>query len=209
MPRARLVRLARPTRYLRSGTMPSSRSPFSHVSHRYTLISNPQLLHSQKYASSILPKIIQGIKDSTGASVLSRMSAHIAYPVPEQSRQTTYLVALAALIKVIPRAAYAHELPTVSSTIMHTARFCLLTLPLAHATPPSRAVSPRPYATRRGHRHAPLRRAGRCRGRVKDIKRGEHRFGTCRQPDECHVGEQRRRQNARRCACLFYLNFPF
>jgi hypothetical protein len=37
-----------------------------------------------------------------------------AYSMPEQSRQTTYLVALAALIKVIPRAAYAHELPTVS-----------------------------------------------------------------------------------------------
>jgi hypothetical protein len=33
--------------------------------------------------------------------------------MPEQSRQFTYLVALAALIKVIPRAAYAHELPTV------------------------------------------------------------------------------------------------
>ena len=36
-----------------------------------------------------------------------------AYSVAEQTRQTTYLVALAALIKVIPRAAYAHELPTV------------------------------------------------------------------------------------------------
>lgn len=36
-----------------------------------------------------------------------------AYSVAEQSRQTTYLVALAALIKVIPRATYAHELPTV------------------------------------------------------------------------------------------------
>ena len=39
------------------------------------------------------------------------------YSMAEQSRQTTYLVALAALIKVIPRAAYAHELPTVSQLI--------------------------------------------------------------------------------------------
>jgi len=97
MPRARLARLARPTRYLRSETMLSSRSPFSPVSYRYTLISNPQVLHSQKYASSILPKIIQGIKDSTGASILSGTSTHTAKPcaraitadyVPRRARST-------------------------------------------------------------------------------------------------------------------------
>ncbi|KAI0282989.1 ARM repeat-containing protein [Russula brevipes] len=60
-----------------------------------------KVLHAQKYASCILPKIIQGIRDST-----------------EQSRQFTYLVALAALIKVIPRAAYAHELPTLMPLLL-------------------------------------------------------------------------------------------
>jgi DNA repair/transcription protein MET18/MMS19 len=60
-----------------------------------------KVLHAQKYASSILPKIIQGMNDST-----------------QQSRQTTYLVALAALIKVIPRAAYAHELPTLMPLLL-------------------------------------------------------------------------------------------
>ncbi|KAH9976079.1 Dos2-interacting transcription regulator of RNA-Pol-II-domain-containing protein [Russula compacta] len=60
-----------------------------------------KVLHAQKYASNTLPKIIQGIKGST-----------------EQSRQTTYLVALAALIKVIPRAAYAHELPTLMPLLL-------------------------------------------------------------------------------------------
>jgi len=60
-----------------------------------------KVLHAQKYASCILPKIIQGIRDST-----------------EQSRQFTYIVALAALIKVIPRAAYAHELPTLMPLLL-------------------------------------------------------------------------------------------
>ncbi|KAI9458702.1 ARM repeat-containing protein [Russula earlei] len=60
-----------------------------------------KVLHAQKYASSILPKIIQGIKDST-----------------EQSRQITYLVSLAALIKVIPRAAYSHELPILMPLLL-------------------------------------------------------------------------------------------
>jgi DNA repair/transcription protein MET18/MMS19 len=36
------------------------------VSCRYQLTLGPQVLHSQKYASSILPKIVQGIKGSTG-----------------------------------------------------------------------------------------------------------------------------------------------
>jgi RNAPII transcription regulator C-terminal len=44
---------------------------FPRPSCRYQLTSTPQVLHSQKYASNILPKIIQGIKDSTGPSVLS------------------------------------------------------------------------------------------------------------------------------------------
>ncbi|KAI0251711.1 ARM repeat-containing protein [Lactifluus subvellereus] len=60
-----------------------------------------KVLYAQKYASSILPRIIEGIKDST-----------------EQSRQTTHLVALAALIKAIPRPAYVHELPTLMPLLL-------------------------------------------------------------------------------------------
>ena len=59
------------------------------------------------------------MNDSTRQSILSRESARIylSFPMAEQSRQTTYLVALAALIEVIPRAAYAHELPKVGSIL--------------------------------------------------------------------------------------------
>lgn len=39
--------------------------------------SNTQVLHAQKYASNILPKIIQGMNDSTRQSTLSRKSARV------------------------------------------------------------------------------------------------------------------------------------
>ena len=65
-----------------------------------------------------------------------------AYPIPEQSRQTTYLVALAALVKVIPRAAYAHELPTVGRLLPShgLSRPSSLKYLPAHAPSPSRAL---------------------------------------------------------------------
>jgi hypothetical protein len=69
MRRVRLARLGWSTKCLRSATMLSSRSFFStrvRASCQSRLTLGPQVLHSQKYASSILPKIIQGIKDSTG-----------------------------------------------------------------------------------------------------------------------------------------------
>ena len=43
----------------------------------------------------------------------STESVPIAHSILEQPRQTTHLVALAALIKAIPRLAYAHEMPMV------------------------------------------------------------------------------------------------
>jgi len=60
-----------------------------------------KILHAQKYASSTLPKITAGAQDST-----------------DQLRQTVHLVALAALIKAIPKAAYAHELPTLMPLLL-------------------------------------------------------------------------------------------
>lgn len=60
-----------------------------------------KILHAQKYASSTLPKIIEGAQDST-----------------DPLRQTVYLVALAALIKAIPKTAYAHELPTLMPLLL-------------------------------------------------------------------------------------------
>ncbi|KAH9059086.1 ARM repeat-containing protein [Lactarius vividus] len=60
-----------------------------------------KLLHAQKYASSTLPKIIAGAQDST-----------------DPFRQTVHLVALAALIKAIPKTAYEHELPTLMPLLL-------------------------------------------------------------------------------------------
>jgi hypothetical protein len=125
-----------------------------------------------------------------------------AYSMAEQSRHTTYLVALAALIEVIPRAAYAHKLPTVGRLLTYgQATQCrdlfLLTHRPAHAASPSRALPARPYASRGCHQHAPLCGAGRSRGRIKDVKRWQRRFGARGQPYQGHVAEQRCRRNAR------------
>ncbi|KAI0306124.1 ARM repeat-containing protein [Multifurca ochricompacta] len=60
-----------------------------------------KILHAQKYASNMLPKIIEGTKDPT-----------------KKIRQTTHLVALAALIKAIPKAVYVHELPTLMPLLL-------------------------------------------------------------------------------------------
>ncbi|KAH9041287.1 ARM repeat-containing protein [Lactarius pseudohatsudake] len=60
-----------------------------------------KILHAQKYASSTLPKIIAGAQDST-----------------DPLRQTVHLVALAALIKAIPKIAYEHEFPTLMPLLL-------------------------------------------------------------------------------------------
>ncbi|KAH9161567.1 ARM repeat-containing protein [Lactarius sanguifluus] len=60
-----------------------------------------KILHAQKYASSTLPKIIAGAQDLT-----------------DPLRQTVHLVALAALIKAIPKIAYEHELPTLMPLLL-------------------------------------------------------------------------------------------
>ncbi|KAF8268710.1 ARM repeat-containing protein [Lactarius quietus] len=60
-----------------------------------------KILHAQKYASGTLPKIIKGAQDST-----------------DSFHQTVHLVALAALIKAIPRTAYAHEMPKLMPLLL-------------------------------------------------------------------------------------------
>ncbi|KAN0138202.1 ARM repeat-containing protein [Lactarius tabidus] len=60
-----------------------------------------KILHAQKYASSILPKIIEGTQDS-----------------PNKLRQNVHLVALAALIGAMPKAAYVHQLPTLMPLLL-------------------------------------------------------------------------------------------
>ncbi|TFK74969.1 ARM repeat-containing protein [Pluteus cervinus] len=55
-----------------------------------------KVLHAQRYVAKVLPRIIAGAKDAN-----------------ERTRQTAHLVALTSLIKSIPRAAYAQELPSL------------------------------------------------------------------------------------------------
>ncbi|KZV63176.1 ARM repeat-containing protein [Peniophora sp. CONT] len=55
-----------------------------------------RVLHAQKYASRILPRLISGAKDTS-----------------DTQKQTANLVALLSLIRSIPKAAYAREMPTL------------------------------------------------------------------------------------------------
>lgn len=60
--------------------------------------------------------------------------------IADPFRQTVHLVALAALIKAIPKTAYAHELPTASLLSRTLARPSSSTFSLAHAPAPPRAL---------------------------------------------------------------------
>ena len=68
----------------------------------------------QKYVNTVLPRIISSAKDSTGnyAALLAATCLQSEYT--DATRQTASLVALTFLIKSIPRASYAQEMPTVS-----------------------------------------------------------------------------------------------
>ncbi|KAG5647524.1 hypothetical protein DXG03_009461 [Asterophora parasitica] len=61
-----------------------------------------KILHAQKFVNGILPRIISGAQDSS-------RPAH---------EQTAYLVALTSLIKAIPKAAYAHEMPSLMPLLL-------------------------------------------------------------------------------------------
>ena len=57
---------------------------------------------------------LQAHKTRLVCPVLSIETICVINVLLDQLRQTVHLVALAALIKAIPKTAYAHELPTVS-----------------------------------------------------------------------------------------------
>ena len=81
----------------------------------HLLIYPLQILYAQKYCNSVLPRIIAGAQDTrTPSSPLSLISRAQREPLLESSRQNAYLVALAALIKSVPKSTYAHEMPAVS-----------------------------------------------------------------------------------------------
>jgi hypothetical protein len=58
-----------------------------------------QLLHKQRFFNFVLPRIVSGYTQTQGSP-----------------RQTVYLVALASIIKIIPRAICVAELDTVRSS---------------------------------------------------------------------------------------------
>lgn len=55
-----------------------------------------KVLHAQKFVIAVLPKIIAGTQDFN-----------------KPCEQTAYLVALTSLVKAVPKATYAHEMPTL------------------------------------------------------------------------------------------------
>ncbi|KAF8074920.1 Dos2-interacting transcription regulator of RNA-Pol-II-domain-containing protein [Lyophyllum atratum] len=61
-----------------------------------------KILHAQKFVNGILPRIIAGAQDSS----------------KPPHEQTAYLVALTSLIKAIPKAAYAHAMPSLMPLLL-------------------------------------------------------------------------------------------
>ncbi|EJF59029.1 ARM repeat-containing protein [Dichomitus squalens LYAD-421 SS1] len=59
-----------------------------------------KILYAQKYTNSVLPRIIEGAKTS------------------QSSRQNAYLVALAALIKSVPKSTYADQMPSLMPLLL-------------------------------------------------------------------------------------------
>jgi DNA repair/transcription protein MET18/MMS19 len=70
----------------------------------------------QKYVNAVLPRIISSAKDSTSNYVALINATCLQFKYTDATRQTASLVALTFLIKSIPRASYAQEMPTVSRT---------------------------------------------------------------------------------------------
>ncbi|RPD59070.1 ARM repeat-containing protein [Lentinus tigrinus ALCF2SS1-7] len=60
-----------------------------------------RILYAQKYCNAVLPRIIEGAKAS-----------------PQSPRHNAYLVALAALIKSVPKSTYAHEMPSLMPLLL-------------------------------------------------------------------------------------------
>ncbi|GLB41862.1 putative RNAPII transcription regulator C-terminal [Lyophyllum shimeji] len=61
-----------------------------------------KILHAQKFVNGVLPRIILGAQDSS----------------KPPHEQTAYLVALTSLIKAIPKASYAHEMPSLMPLVL-------------------------------------------------------------------------------------------
>ncbi|KAI8996433.1 ARM repeat-containing protein [Trametes punicea] len=59
-----------------------------------------KILYAQKYCNSVLPRIIEGAKTS------------------QSTRQSAFLVTLAALIKSVPKSTYEHQMPSLMSLLL-------------------------------------------------------------------------------------------
>ncbi|KAI0352164.1 ARM repeat-containing protein [Trametes cingulata] len=59
-----------------------------------------KILYAQKYCNTMLPRIIEGAKTS------------------QSTRQNAYLVALAALIKSVPKSTYVHQMPSLMPLLL-------------------------------------------------------------------------------------------
>lgn len=68
----------------------------------------------QKYVNAVLPRIISSVKDSTGKHPCLGKRHSLTIQDADATQQTASLVALTFLIKSIPRASYAQDMPTVS-----------------------------------------------------------------------------------------------
>ena len=97
----------------------------------------------QKFTNQLLPRLIRNAQGSPGKSVaapLPMLDKRLVDPVV----QTAYLVGLSSLIRAIPKATYAHEMPAVSKLFFLLSPNLLTQFPLdlAHAITTSRIEPP-------------------------------------------------------------------
>jgi DNA repair/transcription protein MET18/MMS19 len=64
-----------------------------------------KILHVQKYFNAVMPRLLEGVKGTSGVSQGSR-------------RETAYLVALAHLINVVPKAVYVTQMPSLMPILL-------------------------------------------------------------------------------------------
>ena len=75
-----------------------------------------QALYAQKFFNQVLPRLNEGAKSSIGSLLVSCfIHATDTLSWPEPAARNAHLVALTSLIKAVPKATYAHQLPSVRS----------------------------------------------------------------------------------------------
>jgi DNA repair/transcription protein MET18/MMS19 len=69
------------------------------------------MLWAQKYCNLMLPQLIEHAQSQASLCPITTMLVLVLIILLDPSQQTAYLVALASLIKAVPKATYADQMP--------------------------------------------------------------------------------------------------